>query len=138
MGGQGRRVEELVIADDPGPVEALLLPDKLAMHNAHQFELDIRPPATTDTCVTPILGTGVPFRRDRVLRVPDLNLWCTEGRPNWASDASWVRWSITYCGPWRLLSFSLRTPQRNRNELGETTVNKTGQKRLAQREKSTT
>jgi hypothetical protein len=25
----------------------------------------------------------------------------------------------------RLLSFSLRTPQRNRNELGETTVNKT-------------
>src|ERR1700675_4317166 len=32
---------EFVIADDPGPVEALLLPDKLAMHDAHQFELDI-------------------------------------------------------------------------------------------------
>jgi len=29
MGGQGRRVEEFVIADDPDPVEALLLPDKL-------------------------------------------------------------------------------------------------------------
>jgi hypothetical protein len=43
MGGQGRRVEELVIANDPSPVEALLLPDKLAMHDAHQFQLDIRP-----------------------------------------------------------------------------------------------
>jgi hypothetical protein len=31
----------------------------------------------------------------------------------------------------------LRTPQRNRNELGETTVNKTWRKHLPQQEKST-
>jgi hypothetical protein len=31
-----------------------------------------------------------------------------------------------------------RTPQRNRNELGETTVNKTWRKHLPQQEKSTT
>jgi hypothetical protein len=31
-----------------------------------------------------------------------------------------------------LLTFSLRTPQRNRNELGETTVNKTWRKHLPQ------
>src|SRR5260370_28390223 len=34
--------------------------------------------------------------------------------------------------------FSLRTPQRNRNELGETSVNKTWRKRLPCQEKSTT
>jgi hypothetical protein len=34
--------------------------------------------------------------------------------------------------------FSLRTPQRNRNELGETTVNKTWQKDRPPQEKSTT
>jgi len=33
-------------------------------------------------------------------------------------------------GPTRLLPFALRTPQRNRNELGETTVNKTWRKHL--------
>jgi hypothetical protein len=32
----------------------------------------------------------------------------------------------------------LRTPQRNRNELGETTVNKTWRKHLARQEKSIT
>jgi hypothetical protein len=36
------------------------------------------------------------------------------------------------------LPFSSKTPQRNRNELGETTVNKTRQKRLSPQEKSTT
>jgi hypothetical protein len=36
------------------------------------------------------------------------------------------------------LPFSLRIPQRNRNELGETTVNKTWQKYLPPQEKSTT
>jgi hypothetical protein len=36
------------------------------------------------------------------------------------------------------LPLSLGKPQRNRNELGETTVNKTRQKHLSQREKSTT
>src|SRR5258707_14831036 len=34
----------------------------------------LRAPATNDSCETPIPGTDVPFRRDRVLRVPDLNL----------------------------------------------------------------
>jgi len=38
----------------------------------------------------------------------------------------------------RLLSFSPTTPQRNRNELGETTVNKTWRKHLPQQGKSTT
>jgi hypothetical protein len=36
------------------------------------------------------------------------------------------------------LTFSLRAPQRNRNELGETTVNKTCRKHLARQEKSIT
>jgi hypothetical protein len=36
------------------------------------------------------------------------------------------------------LPFSLGTPQRNRNELGETTVNKMRQEHLSQREKSIT
>ena len=35
-------------------------------------------------------------------------------------------------------AFSLRTPQRNRNEMGETTVNETCRKRLPQQEKSIT
>jgi hypothetical protein len=37
----------------------------------------LRAPATNDSCEIPIPGTDVPFRRDRVLRVQDLNL-----RPN--------------------------------------------------------
>ena len=35
-------------------------------------------------------------RKNRVLRVRDLNLWRTAGLPNWASDAYEVRWSITH------------------------------------------
>ena len=46
------------------------------------------------------------------------------GLPNRPSDAYQVRWSIPI-GPRRLLPFSPRTSQRNRNELGEATVNKT-------------
>jgi hypothetical protein len=41
MRRQRRCVEELVIADDPGPVEALLLPDELAVHDAHHLQLDM-------------------------------------------------------------------------------------------------
>jgi hypothetical protein len=56
--------------------------------------------------------------------VRNLNLWRTAGLPTRASDEYQVRWSIPI-GPRRLLPLSLRTLQRNRNELGETTVNKT-------------
>jgi hypothetical protein len=35
-------------------------------------------------------------------------------------------------------AFSCKTPQRNRNETGETNVNKTGRKQPPQQEKSTT
>jgi hypothetical protein len=51
-------------------------------------------------------------------------LWRAASLLNWTSgDASSVGTSPH--GPGRLLPFVLRTPQRNRNELGETTVNKT-------------
>jgi hypothetical protein len=46
------------------------------------------------------------------------------GLSNWAGDKQSVRWSIT-CWTEAAVPFSLRTPQRYRNELGETTVNKT-------------
>jgi hypothetical protein len=67
--------------------------------------------------------------RYRWLRVRDLNVLRRAGQPNWASDTYQVRLSIAH-RPRRLPPFSLRTPQRNRNELGETTVNKTWRKHL--------
>lgn len=61
----------------------------------------------------------------------------TGGSLTRASDAHLVRWGIT---DWTKAPplFPLGPPQRNRNELVETTVNKTRRKELPQREKTTT
>lgn len=45
----------------------------------------LRPPATNDTGDSEFSGSPVPFRRDRVLRVPDLN----RGPLSRTSPADW-------------------------------------------------
>jgi hypothetical protein len=65
--------------------------------------------------------------------VVSLVRYVAAGRSNWR--AMRIRSvGASSIGPRRIVPFSLRTPQRNRNEWGETTVNKTWRKPPAQRE----
>src|SRR5882724_1665531 len=69
--------------------------------------------------------------RDRWLRVRDFEPVAHSGPAELADAYQSRSVGASPVGPRRLLPVSLRTPQRNRNELVETTVNKTWRKHAA-------